>query len=432
MNYGDILWVEDFDDGDNSPVAKKIENYYGKQRAFRVDVQSFMLPLLKTLSDEKTFSKYSCAVLDINLTAGFESIQDEFDEIKEILTANQIRILDEHDPDQDAEYADFAENAGYYVYLYLIRRGMPAERICMLTGNKGNTTDDWEKLFKNAGLMPPETFDRATEREKFHAWLDKKLTPPYRLRACIVGMSRCAEEFLSDDETKAVLQNLPRIPLRLSDDTDVVDREFISALWQIVQPWESPQKAEQAEQAYRTTLKLTRNWMAHGCLNKINLLATAFLFGIGMRGLLDKKIPADADEFRLWETELLKLLKNLDAPTAVEKEIGELVMKSCQEFFKHVTTSKNKLKIPLSTDIDKLVGEIGQKSNDIERQDTDLIRNFLHSVYPINLGKVYDSPSHRLGIVFEFDEKTCSRQKYTIETKYLNAVKNTLARAVDK
>ena len=448
MNYGDILWVEDFDDGDSSPVEKKIENYYTKQRAFRVDVQSLMLPLLKTLADEKNFSKYSCAVLDINLTEGFESIQDEFDEIKDLLAKNQIQILDEHDPDQDADdYAVFAENAGYYVYLYLIRRGMPAERICMLTANKGNTTDEWEKnfsekdLFKNAGLVPPEAFDRTTEREKFHAWLDKTLTPPYRLRACIVGMSRCAEEFLSDDETKVVLQNLPRIPLRLSTDEKVADRVFVSALREIVQPWESPPK--DTEPLYRTTLKLTRNWLAHNILTEEpSLLSTAFLFGIGLRGLFGKKIKLSA-EYLTWEEELLALLTDMDKKISpsVEKISDELIMKSAKEFFKRVTipvpASKYcKLKIPLSTDIDRVIDEIGQKKNGVEpRLDTDLIRNFLHSVYPIYLpygeGKIPCNHPYRLRMMFELDKEKFFRRKDTIEARYLNAVKNTLARAVD-
>ena len=68
--FSDILWVEDFDDGDSSPLEEKIKKYY-QSRAFRVDAETHMLPLLESLEDEKIFSRYSCAVLDINLNKGF-------------------------------------------------------------------------------------------------------------------------------------------------------------------------------------------------------------------------------------------------------------------------------------------------------------------------------------------------------------------------
>ena len=436
MNYGDILWVEDFDDGDSSPKETKIGNYYGKY-SFRVDVQSEMLPLLKKLADERIFSKYSCVVLDINLELGFSSVRDEFAEIKKRLEENQIRVLDEHNVDNDDVIDEiFAKNAGYYVYLYLIRRGFPAERICMLTGNKGNTTSEWEKLFNNAGLMPPEAFDRESECENFRKWIAKKLTPPYRFRACIVGMSRCTENFV-DEEKKVILKNLPQIPLRFSENITVADVEFVSVLWQIIQPWESLKisaKFGSVQYAYQVTLKTARNWMAHTCLGKYSLLSTIFLFGIGLRGLLGEEIGGEtAKEYKIWEEELLSLLKELDKGNSspIKKE---LVMKSCKEFFNRITDGNKNCKIALESDISKIIHEIGQKNNKIERHETDLLRNFLHGIYPIKLErdkeKFFNPHEYGLGILFKTDDKTFSERKNTTEAKYLNAISNTLNRAV--
>ncbi len=424
MQYGDILWVDDFDNTDSLSVEKNVKEYYSEQYGFRVDVQMFMLPLLEALEaeDEKNFPKYNCAVLDINLTRGFADIQNDFDEIKKILEKNHIRILDEHDPDQDAEYPDFAENAGYYVYLYLVRRGFLAERICMLTGNKGNTTDEWEEhfdneksLFKNAGFIAPEAFDRTTEREKFRKWLAEKLTPRYRLRACIIGMKFYAEKILEDEALKIYLQNLPQIPLRLSSDENIANREFRLALKELVQLWESH---KDENRAYQMTLKTTRNWFAHRCLEKMNLLTTAFLFGIGMRGLLGKnlrdKLDSDTKDenfegYRRWEEELLALIEELDKRKRLAGEIklGDLIKKSREEFSDRIKNVAGKdFKTDSQTDVCKLIQDfIGQKKYNIERREEDLLRDFLHGIYPLRNSR---------------------------EEEYLNAVKNTLTLAVNQ
>ena len=47
---------------------------------------------------------------------------------------------------------DFKKNAGYYLFLYLLQRGMPQKNIAMLTGNKGETSLKWEKKFKRPSL----------------------------------------------------------------------------------------------------------------------------------------------------------------------------------------------------------------------------------------------------------------------------------------
>ncbi len=453
-HYRDILWVEDFDTQDESFDEEETETkrYYdsGKRKySFRVSLQRELLPLLKHLEDEKIFSSYSCAVLDINLTEGFgcdpnESEVTELKEIQKILMENQIKIRSEHEKDND----EFKKNAGYYVYLYLVNRGMPPSHICMLTGNQGegNLTGNWKKIFESAGIMPPKDFakyETGIKMKDFHDWLEGTLTPVFRLRACIIGMSFYAKKLLEDETLKVHVQNLYRIPLRLSKNEETASPEFISALWQIVQPWESSEQKDN-NYAYQMTLKTTRNWLAHRCLKKISLLTAAFLFGIGMRGLLGeiirKKIDAASDDekiigYKLWERELLSLIEELDKKKAPagKKEIGALVMESCQEFFTRLKNSG----IPFSNDISKIIHEIGQKQKykDLERRDTDLLRDFLHGVYTIEWrgdGRIYDKPNHALGIVFDFDKEKFKRLENSKEAKYLNAVRNTLTLAVNQ
>ena len=449
-NYCDVLWVEDFDSGDTSRLEQKIKDYYSEAYAFRVYAEDKMkmLALLKTLEDEKEFLRYSCVVLDINLNRAFGGTdkEKEFKAIKEILAKNRVRILDEHDPNEEAEdYSEFRINAGYYVYLYLVNRGMPPSRICMLTGNKGenslteggkNLTEGWEEIFKNAGFIPPKAFDKDYELKDFQDWLEKTLTPSVRLRSCIIGMSFYANKLLEDETLKFHVQNLYRIPLHLSENEETASPEFISALWQIVQPYDSKKSFSfgSLENAYQTTLTTTRNWFAHNCLKKSPpcLLTVAFLFGIGMRNLLKKRLAVGGidvkdkeyrNEYRRWEDELIVLLKFLDGKVLpkIDKITSKLVIESCKEFSDRIKNSR----IPLTNDISKIIHEIGQKDRDLERRDTDLLRDFLHGFYPLKEGEFSDN-----GIKFEFDKKTFNARKNKIEAQYLEAVKNTLALAV--
>lgn len=454
-SFYDILWVED---------EHEVEEYFSKKQSFRVDRQKYMLKLLEDLESEENFSRYSCAILDINLNKGFgyydtiddeeeRSELDELDAIKNILERNQIQIRPEHNLDQNDD--KFKKNAGYYVYLYLVNRGMSPARICMLTANAGknlNLTGAWEGNFIKAGLKPPEAFDRSLakfgdakeDRLKFEGWLAKTLTPAFRLRSCIIGMSFYAEKLLEDETLKVYVQNLYRIPLRLSEDKETASPEFISALWQILQIWESH---EDSARAYQMTLKTARNWFAHRCLKKISLLTAAFLFGIGMRGLLGKtirkKIDATSDDeningYKCWERELLSLIEELDKKkvSADKKEIGSLVIKSCQEFFTRVKNSPENFKIELTTEICTLIAQtIGQKKNNMKIYEEDLLRSFLHGVYTIEWrgdGRTYDKPNYALGIVFDFDRENFKRLENSKETKYLNTVKNTLIFAVNR
>ena len=244
-----------------------------------------------------------------------------------------------------------------------------------MTGNKGenhsvdggeNLTDNWEKLFENAGIIPPESYDKLN-LGKFHKWLEETLTPAFRLRACIIGMSHYADKLLENEELKVHLQNLYRIPLRLSEDKEIASPEFQSALWQIVQPWESHEDKD--DRAYQMTLKTARNWIAHRRIKNINLLTMAFLFGIGLRGFLGKNIrkklntiPENENlkEYKLWENELIKFIGELDKgiPPSGKKEFGEIVIKSCQEFFNRIKENK----VEITTDICSIIAQtVGQK-----------------------------------------------------------------------
>ena len=350
MNHCDILWVDDFDIRqprmvnvkvtDDMPDTEKykdeLEDYFPKKYHFRVNIYKFFLKLLLHLEDH--FSQYNCAVLDINLKKGFEWIDEGDDEDEEensnakplynrpedeekeinlvidILKKYNVKLKSEHAEDiKDGEYEEFYKNAGYYLYLYLLQRGMPAERICMLTGNCGanNISGDWEKLFSNAGLYSPYVFDRQEckdEEDKnetdFAKWLDGRYSNEYSFRSCAVAMSGCLWDMIEQEgielrqvwnelwtekefgieSVRHILENVKRIPLRFSKD---IGQEYVNIIWQLVQIWEGIKNYKFAtiEDKYYRFLKTTRNCLAHRHFTSLSILMASFLLGLSFRGV---------------------------------------------------------------------------------------------------------------------------------------------------
>ena len=453
-SYCDILWLEDI-----HGTSADIKKYYGKY-SFRVKLKMKVLDILRYLENEENFSHYSCVVLDINLEKGFEyngmDAAEEFKMIEEILKKNDVKILNEHNPyasddeDEDDEeergHIPFRKNAGYYIYRYLLNKKMPSERICMLTGNKGaeNLTGKWEKIFSKTATTVPHAFDRETELKNFLTWLEERLTTPFRLRACVLGMSFYAKKLLKDEKSKEYLQKLSAIPLVFHKNNELFAPEFAAALKKFVEPWES----REDDFAYKMTLKTARNWFLHFCIdeNKIRWLTVAFLFGIALRGVLGKDIRPKIDDkknfnvsnddkenlegFRLWEDELIKLIGKLDKEKiSTNKDLEELVMDSCIEFFKRVVKVEGRnLKMDFKATVCNLIQNvIGRKENEIEIKEEDLLRHFLHAIYRTYWNGKIKFKNNKPTLEWTLNLSGNSAES---EKKYLSAIKNTLAQAI--
>ena len=320
--YADILWMEDFDDKNSDaidPEEDEEEDYVSEegvseffpniaQYHFRLRPYNYVKQTLDELKDN--FYQYSCAILDINMKQGFRfrgmNSEEEYEMIDKILRGANVRIRDEHRCPNG--YEGFKQNAGYYVYLYLLQRGMPSNRIVIFTENKGkkdNLTGKWEKIFEEAGLEPPLAFDKEHEGEKFATWLEKTLDTPHRLRSCMVIMSRYlldaletqpkdaieyvgkaflekkrewnqqSIQYRSKDDffenAKLMLQSLQNIPLRLPEGETVACDffNFKPWIWQVAQPWEATEKLfpkDKLPYAFWTTMRTTRNWLAHSII----------------------------------------------------------------------------------------------------------------------------------------------------------------------
>lgn len=443
--YADILWMDDFDWNDDEALnpesytpedcefatLEDVSLYIPEKYHFRVHPYKYVLQVLDELKNN--FSQYSCAVLDINMKQGFYfndlDDEEEYKKIESLLIEENVIIRDEHAWDNDG-YSQFKDNAGYYIYLYLLHRGMPAERIAILTGNKGknNLTEKWEENFKQAGLNPPKSFDKDTEIEQFKIWLDKMLTKQQRIRSCMVIMSRYILDSIKEKDNikdgfayktkenesdaiitrKLALQFMQDISLRIPSNNDDACAFFYPLIWQISQPWEASEVLpfynyisvnnnelylQNVKYAFWTTMRTSRNWLAHNIVKEFNNLNTiAFIFGISLRGMFDLREELETkyfDEYIRWENELLSLicdkshhtLNNLEDTL---KNLNSLVIKSCSEYHKRIRDKLKeyeKLRINEYTrNICYLINDIGQKSNHIRCDEYDLLRDFLHGI----------------------------------------------------
>ena len=453
-----------------------MQYYFHPAYHFRVDIYKYFLKLLLHLEDENNFSRYSCVILDIDLQNSSwasrkpgddkrpTSQKEELEQIIKKLKDNKVTLRDEHysidsNGNKKVKLQDFYKNAGYYLYLYLLQKGMPADRICMLTANGGDvdinddgktsgkqsTAKKWKGIFNDAGLIAPKDYDRKEIESKikqnkdgnnsFKSWLDGKFSDKYLFRSCVVAMSGCLLEMIDKNDIKLrkiwtkeksekkveaileyfkhILKNIRKFPLRVSNG---MEHEYANIIWQLVNPWEANLEVGQYQTydyAYYNLLKTTRNCLAHDhkLKNEFNLQITAFLFGLSLRGLFDfvniDESVKDKDvykEYIRWEKEeLLKLLSNqeINIPNIREKDFPEIIFES----FKDINNRVNNLNNDYSFDknIPLLIKDsLGRKE---KIKTTDLLRSFLHGINPIHICKPKTEEMYKYNYYKEYEFK---------------------------
>lgn len=255
-----VLWIEDFDGGkilDQKDINQKLENY-GMIKTETTVITSFIAGLEYI---DKYFGDFDLVVLDVD----FRELGDKdkcVDKLKDIIWDNDL-----------GNYNKMSENGGYYIFLYLMNKCFPKERIAMLTGNETgyneginiaeklrklisdsekeveyiieqleaddeafellgdginniiniienedrdsaieelnkisklsnstnikfdknpNTSNDWSNAFKEAKIVPPESFRKESmgnsENIRFREWINEKSTPYYKTRGIIIEM----------------------------------------------------------------------------------------------------------------------------------------------------------------------------------------------------------------------------------------------------
>lgn len=519
IKHYDVLWVDDFDKSEQFDNPRRyLKDYFPSEFNFRVKIETNFFNALVHL--ENNFLNYSCVVLDVNFIKGFNidelnnddvalselcllvknkkvSFRNgeivEFEKILrkekktinkaimlcrlyEILGNNNILIDEAHDTKDlfcgevidyekisrlvgkfENDDNDFKRNAGYYLFLYLLQRGMPQNNIAMLTGNKGETSEKWNAKFNKANLTPPKAFDRVQceltkkiQTSEFVDWLHAVFNPPYRLRACMIAVTSLLQKMLDDEDTRrklissgsmwskkesagdrtsAVMNFHPEyIPFRLPKEEEKSVDVLLHFISQVVAVWDKSSIPDESknrkneEYPYFAIMKTARNWLAHRVIKKLSLQTESFLFGVCMRGLfnlsnLDNQI---INNYNAWENELLKLIEKLDAayPSCVDGT-SSLILSSSKELrirsgYEQI---QNKYKY-----IYNLLNFMGQSTNSIKCYEEDLLRAFLHGVHG-EIPPKYTPPGYSGYVGNLADDR---------RGQYLKAVKNKIKKSINE
>lgn len=119
-----VLWLEDM------PERYKKSNDFPPYEYHFVEKMDEML----TIIDSEDMLNYDLVVLDINMENGI----DNTDAVKKTLEEGGLFFPEDSDDpygDKPNYYDELKRQGGYFVYLYLLKKGFPSDRICFLTGN---------------------------------------------------------------------------------------------------------------------------------------------------------------------------------------------------------------------------------------------------------------------------------------------------------
>ena len=156
--YKDILWIDDIDnndgdvadleDEDEEDIASYSDDMLSDEDkeslieqdkslrpyAQRIKLCRKMLSACHEINDY--YRKYNLVIFDMNMTKGWLNRSDDIGKISEILLKNKMNGY-KHEKEED-------EIAGIYLYLLLLNKGYPADRMVIYTGN---STDSLKSNF---------------------------------------------------------------------------------------------------------------------------------------------------------------------------------------------------------------------------------------------------------------------------------------------
>ena len=241
----------------------------------------------------------------------------------------------------ELDKAMFHRKAGFYIYNHLIRKGVPAANICLLTGEQGSTVE-FNTHCRDSLIPRPKSCEKSDGGfAEFRGWLNGHQEDRYLAlrRAVIEGCDYLKERVLADesaiqfrafvgpgrevtpedmcDYLDILRQFLPASALRDAKGKERLFRLFVRAL---AHEWESQADPEIPRKVYRGSMekqvlpalgwimKNVRNWMSHNSvINQLDEADVAFLFLVNMRAMFRW-------DFALvkFEIQALMLLKSSD------------------------------------------------------------------------------------------------------------------------
>ena len=145
--YKDILWIDDMDSNDSTTAdlmaekgktLEEINKNPEKEKKFisaDENLQKYidMIQLSTTMKDavdeiENNYNNYNLVIFDMNMNRGWANKEQDVEYINGIFKSQNIKSFDNND-----------KIAGIYLYLFLLKKGYPANRMIIYTGNAKST-----------------------------------------------------------------------------------------------------------------------------------------------------------------------------------------------------------------------------------------------------------------------------------------------------
>lgn len=384
-----ILWIEDFGGG-LEPSTATLESMFKNLLSFVDDWDEDELNLIKRPTDLKKFCEQQKSVHRIHLSRNYfdyiafksaHSITHEIDTIildirLDNITAEQFNLSI-----PDAYLSDkrkFHENGGFYIFNDLIHLGVPAERICFMTGEK-NSFKGFEEKCTEIYTPKITAFEKSdADYEKLRDWLTAQQSSYAILRRGIIdGCDKLAET--TDPELKEYFSGLKRYLLLREPKPAERDSEYLHLARAIVHDWDKEkvealkEKKGQIYGGLGWVLTNARNWLSHASLLKIaNEKLIAFLFLINARMLVNFTSDELLEDF---EQELLALFTiNDDTETKITINL--------KNFYKEISTICEQKSIEfIGRYYSKIVNNFHEKKVTECNYYTLLFRCFMFTVY---------------------------------------------------
>lgn len=279
-----ILWIEDFGGG-LPPSTDTLESMFKNLLSFVDDWDEDELNLIKRPTDLNKFCEQQKSVHSIHLCRNyfdyiaFKAAHSITHGIDTIIT--DIRLDNPtaqfNSPIPEAYLSDkskFHENGGFYIFNDLIHLGVPAERICFMTGEK-NSFKGFEEKCTEIYMPKVTAFEKSdADYEKLRDWLTAQQSSYAILRRGIIDGCNQLATLTTDSELQEYFSGLKRyLPLREPKPAEK-DSEYLHLARAIVHDWDEKGhnipncKDDPIRCSLGWLLRTARNWLAHDTLLK--------------------------------------------------------------------------------------------------------------------------------------------------------------------
>lgn len=317
--YKDILWIDDMDSNDSTTAdlmaekgktLEEINKNPEKEKKFisaDENLQKYidMIQLSTTMKDavdeiENNYNNYNLVIFDMNMNRGWANKEQDVEYINGIFKSQNIKSFDNND-----------KIAGIYLYLFLLKKGYPANRMIIYTGNAKSTGEILnDNLYLDFKGLIKDKNDRIKLAQNYYPKDGYYRIRRLVLQACDYWKAEIASK--KDEE-------IPFNQIYFSKDTDKQNNrenfqellERIEMMFPVIPP-SSPEKVyyqaarilcEYHEESAKIQVvnyniyplhavcRNFRNWSSHNRLKKAEMPPNIFalIFCIALRTYFDEK-----------------------------------------------------------------------------------------------------------------------------------------------